>query len=228
MTTTHASLDHVRAIIDSYVELEFDGVFLRPLSPYGFAVKTGQSAKYDAAKWFDFYVDGLNYILDINKRGYRFVERYTQLVLSKFLSPLATGYVDLQSPAGIGISGIIYNYDGSVFASDEARMLSEMGDNRFRLGNLHSESYEEILLSDSLLDPLEASVLESVPMCTDCGFLPYCGSDPVYHYATQGDFIGHKAMSGFCIKNMSIMRHVMLLLEDDPKAREILLGWVRL
>ena len=105
-------------------------------------------------------------------------------------------------------------------------MLAEMGDTRFKIGDLHSQTYEEIMLSDALLDPLEASVLEGVPMCTDCGFLPYCGSDHVYHYATQHDFVGHKALSGFCAKNMSIMRHVLLLLEDDPSARSILLDWV--
>lgn len=227
MTTTYAGLDAVRETIDAYLELEFDGIFLRPLSPYGFAVRTGQTNKYDAEKWFQFYVEGLSYILEINKRGYVFVERYTQLILTRMFSPISTAYVDLQSPAGIGIAGIVYNYDGAVFASDEARMLQEMGDSTFRLGHLNTDTYEDIITSDALLGPLEASVLESVPMCTDCGFLPYCGSDPVYHHATQRDAVGHKAFSGFCTKNMSIMRHIMLLLEDDPDAKRILMSWVR-
>ena len=46
---------------------------------------------------------------------------------------------------------------------------------------------------------------ECVPMCTDCGFLPYCGSDPVYHHATQGDVVGFKPTSGFCRKNMGVI-----------------------
>jgi hypothetical protein len=29
------------------------------------------------------------------------------------------GYVDLMSPAGIGIGAVVYNYDGHVYASDE-------------------------------------------------------------------------------------------------------------
>ena len=40
------------------------------------------------------------------------------------LTPFATGFVDLQSPAGVGISGAIYDYDGSVYVSDEARMMA--------------------------------------------------------------------------------------------------------
>ena len=68
------------------------------------------------------------------------------------------GYVDLTSPAGIGIGALVYNYDGDVYASDEGRMLAEMGDTTFRLGNLHRDSYEEIMLSEALLEPLEESL----------------------------------------------------------------------
>ncbi len=95
------------------------------------------------------------------------------------LTPASTGYVDPQSPAGIGISGIVYNYDGTVYASDEARMLMEMGDKSFQLGDLAScTPYEEMMLSEALLNPLEASIAESSPTCAECAFLPYCGSAP--------------------------------------------------
>ena len=73
------------------------------------------------------------------------------------------GYVDLTSPAGIGIGAIVYNYDGDVYASDEGRMLAEMGDKTFRLGNLHQDSYEEIMLSEALLAPLEESFARQRP-----------------------------------------------------------------
>lgn len=226
MTTTEKSLPNVKSIIDTYLENNLDCIFLRPLSPYGFAIKTRQAYKYDVDQWFDFYKEGLDYVLEINKQGYRFVELYTELIVNKLLSPFATGYVDLQSPSGAAISAIVYNYDGDIYASDESRMLAEMGDKKFRLGNVHSDSYEDIMLSDTLLDTLESTLSESIPMCADCGFLPYCGTDPVYHYATQGDVVGHKALSGFCSKNMKIFRHVISLLEDDVEARKILLSWV--
>jgi His-Xaa-Ser system radical SAM maturase HxsB len=227
MTTTEKSLSNVTSIIDTYLENNLDCIFLRPLSPYGFAVKTQQAYKYDIERWFEFYKEGLDYVLKINKQGHRFVELYTELIINKLLSPFSTGYVDLQSPSGAGISAIVYNYDGDVYASDEARMLAEMGDKNFRLGNVHNDGYEDIILSDTLLNTLESTLSESIPMCADCGFLPYCGTDPVYHYATQGDIVGNKALSGFCSKNMKIFRHIITLLEDDFEARKILLSWVR-
>jgi His-Xaa-Ser system radical SAM maturase HxsB len=227
MTTTEASLPRVREIIDTYLSLGINAIFLRPLSPYGFAVKTRQAYKYDVDRWFEFYKEGLNYVLEINRQGYPFVELYASMIINKIFSLFGTGYVDLQSPSGMAISAIVYNYDGDIYASDEARMLAEMGDKSFRLGNVHHDRYEDVILSDTVLDTLEATLSESLPMCNDCGFLPYCGTDPVYHYATQGDVVGHKATSGFCSKNMKIFRYLFTLLEDDPEARKILLSWVR-
>ena len=123
MTTTERSLDRVKEIIDEYLALGLDGIFLRPLSPYGFAVKTRQIQKYDTKRWLDFYVRGLRYILDINRGGREFFEFYTLLLLRRMLTDDPICYVDLRSPAGIGLGALAYNYDGSVFASDEGRML---------------------------------------------------------------------------------------------------------
>ena len=38
MTTTEASLDRAAEILDAYADLGLRGVFLRPISPYGFAL----------------------------------------------------------------------------------------------------------------------------------------------------------------------------------------------
>jgi uncharacterized protein len=134
--------------------------------------------------------------------------------------------VDLQSPAGIGIGGIVFNYDGSIYASDEGRMLAEMGDFSFRIGKLDTDTYESVMTSDALLAPLEDTLLESAPACQECPFLPSCGADPVFHKATLNDNLGHKAFSAFCQKQMGVLRHIITLLKDDGGARAVLLDWV--
>lgn len=225
MTTTKASLNSVKEIIDEYLRLEFPGIFLRPLSPYGFAIKTKWFSSYEVDDWLKFYFDGLDYILDLNKQGVIFKEFMATTILKKILTPYSTAYVDLMSPAGIGIAGIVYNYNGDVFASDEGRMLAEMKDETFKLGNVHANTYEEIFISDRLLRPLEESYTRSVPMCSECAFEPYCGAEPVFHYATQGDFIGHKPTSGFCARNMAVIKRLFRLMEDSENQR-VLESWV--
>jgi radical SAM protein with 4Fe4S-binding SPASM domain len=107
-------------------------------------------------------------------------------------------------------------------------MLAEMGDKSFRLGNVHRDTYEQIFTSEALLRPLEESFAASVPMCSDCAFEPWCGSDPVFHLATQGDFVGHKPTSSFCGRNMAIFRRLVSLMRDDVEVRRIFRRWANL
>src|SRR5262249_331768 len=107
MTTTEASLDRVEGIVDEYVRQGLDGIFLRRLPPYGFAMKTKQFHKYGASEWLQFWKRGLRYILEINKSGRRFPEFYSALMLRRMLSDEPIGYVDLRSPAGIGLGALV-------------------------------------------------------------------------------------------------------------------------
>ena len=100
MTTTKLSLGRVRDIIDEYVAQGFRGVFLRPMSPYGFAVKTKWFEAYQVDEWLQFYFTGLDYILELNRAGYAFTEFFAATILAKMLTPFEPGFVDLRSPAG--------------------------------------------------------------------------------------------------------------------------------
>jgi uncharacterized protein len=226
VTTTRASLSQPVAIVDEYLRQGFNSMFLRPINPYGLAARTTESAGYTAGEWLRFYMEALDYILELNYQGISFRESYACLLLQKILTPYSTGFVDLQSPAGVGIGVIVFNYDGNVYASDESRMLAEMGDSRFRLGNLLANTYEEVMLSDTLIRLVRETMTEGVPQCCDCGVQPYCGSDPVRHYRTQGDTIGYKPTSEFCTRNMAIIKRLIWLLETDAKASEALKGWI--
>lgn len=224
MTTTRMSLAYPREIVDEYVRRGFTSIFLRPISPYGFAVRTGEAAKYETDEFLKFYRAALDHVIALNRRGVSFVEVYATLLLRKILTPFATAYVDLQSP--VGTSVVAYNYDGDVYATDEGRMLAAMGDTSFRLGNVHEHGYEEIFGGSKVQALLRDSVIETLPGCSDCAFLPYCGSDPVFHYRTQGDSIGHRPNSAFCHKNMSVLRHLFGLLRGgDPFTRALLASW---
>jgi len=227
MTTTAASLDHVTEIVDEYVRQEFHSIFLRPISPYGFALKSKHRTGYEMGKFLDFYRKGLSYILGINRSGYRLAEVYTQILLTKILTPTSTYYVDMQSPAGEAWNVLVYNYDGDVYASDESRMLAEMGDRTFRLGNVHKDSRRTIFTSDAALSMFQASANQSLAGCSDCAFQSYCAADPVFHYATQGDMYGNRPTSGFCARNMEVIKELFTLLEqNDRETMRTLWSWI--
>src|SRR5207247_2350367 len=66
MTTTRLSLDYPIEIIDEYVRLGFRSIFLRSISPYGFAVRTRGKTGYEMDRFLDFYRKAADYILTPN------------------------------------------------------------------------------------------------------------------------------------------------------------------
>jgi His-Xaa-Ser system radical SAM maturase HxsB len=228
MTTTRLSLTHPEEIVNEYAVRGFSHIFLRPLSPYGFAVKTQKTTGYALEDFLVFYKRALGHIIEVNRAGGNLTEVYAQILLTKILTPFATGYVDLQSPAGAGIGAVVYNYDGDVYASDEARMLAEMGDRAFRLGNVHRDTYEGMFGGPLLKSLVASSCVESLPGCSECAFQMYCGADPIENYVTQGDIVGHRPTSTFCGRNMSIIKHLLALYHgEDEFVRRLFWSWVQ-
>jgi hypothetical protein len=176
-------------------------------------------------EFLDFYDEALAYIVDLNTQGIPMVEEYARLLLTRLMTPYDTGYVDLMSPAGTGLAAVVYGYDGRVFASDEARMLDAVGDDAFCLGTVHQD-HATLFGSERLVDVLYNSMVEAVPGCADCAFQIVCGTDPVYHHATQGDYVGHRPTSGFCKRNMHIFKHLIRLWEEDSTARRVFESWL--
>jgi len=226
MTTTEASLNRAEDIVNEYLRLGLGGIFLRPLSPYGFAVKTKWFDRYDAVRWLAFYERGLRHILKINREGHFFPEFYASLLLKRMLTDNQSGYVDLRSPAGIGLGALVYNYDGRIFASDEGRMLAEMGNNTFELGHLRDADYTSLITSQRLLDLVGVSLTQCAPDCSTCPFEPHCGADPVYHHATQGDPVGIKPLSGFCARQKGILKLLLRILDEDGEDAGVLRKWI--
>jgi His-Xaa-Ser system radical SAM maturase HxsB len=228
MTTTSLSLQHPVEIIDEYVRQGFHSIFLRPISPYGFAVRTRHKTGYQLDAFLKFYRSGLNHILQLNRNGYDLAEVYAKILLTKILTPYGTGYVDLQSPAGAGLNVLVYNYDGDVYATDESRMLAEMGDHTFRLGNVRTHSRKDIFSGDAFLNLTSASCNQALNGCSDCALQTYCGSDPIFNYATQGDVFGNRPTSDFCGRNMSVIKHLFEMISlQDPEIMRIFFAWIQ-
>jgi len=225
-TLTRLSLQHPKEIIDTYVSLGFRSIFLRPLSPYGFALRSAHKTGYPMSEFVSFYRAALDYLIDINKRGIVIDEAYSTVLLNHILTPFPTGYVDLRSPAGAGLGALVYNYDGRVYASDEGRMVAETGDDRFVLGTV-VQPYQALMTSEAMQWLLASGVAEALPGCSDCAFLPYCGSDPVYHASRQGDPVGHRPTSDFCRKHTGLFEVIFgNLARRDADVMRVFLAWI--
>ena len=148
MTTTEASLDGPR----DHRHLRRAGFHESSCGRLALRIRRADARLaqgYDVDRWLSFYEAGLTTSSTSTARrpdGREVCLDHAK----KMLTNDDPGYVDLTSPAGIGIGALVYNYDGDVYASDEGRMLAEMGDQTFRLGNVHDSSFEDIMLSEQL------------------------------------------------------------------------------
>lgn len=227
MTTTRESLKYPKEIIDEYIRMDMGSMFIRDLNPYGFAVKTQSVIGYTTAEFIEFYKKALAYIIEINRAGRTFSEALTTMILTKIMTPWSLGFVDMQSPSGAGIGVVVYNYDGDIYASDESRMLAEMGPHAFKMGNILENDYSEIFFGEVMQNIASASCNEALAGCSDCAYQPYCGADPVRHYSTQGDIYGNRPTSSFCQKHLWAFRHAFdLMLNADPDLERIFWSWI--
>jgi len=225
MVTTRDNVHKLNSVVDEYVNQRFNSIFIRTIHPFGRAAK--EKLGYDVETFIKNYKKTLDYIIRLNLDGMSFSEQYATIILKKILTPFATGFVDLQSPAGTGISCAVYGYNGDVFVSDEARMLSKIGDNRFLMGNVHKNSYQEIFNGKVIRETIENSCVETMPLCSECAFQTYCGADPVRNYSIQGDLMGHRPTSEFHQINYLIIHHLMeLIKQNDPDIMNIFWSWI--
>jgi len=228
MTTSKYGLGHFKEIIDEYVRLGFTSIFLRSLNPYGFAKQYKDKIAYPIEDFIENYKIGLDYIIELNKKGTYFVEGFASLLLRRMLTPFATGFVDLQSPAGVGIAGAIYDYDGSVYVSDEGRMMARFKRYDFRLGNVHENTYQEMFNGEHLHNIINNACNECLPECSNCVFQPYCGADPVRNMSEQNDMIGFRPTNEMCKKTKSIIKYLFeLIRKHDPEINRIFWSWIR-
>lgn len=210
MTTSIDGLNYPIEIVDEYVKLGFCNIFIRALNPYGLATENDDWEKY-TERFIEFYKKAFSHIININMNGTFFREEYATIILKKIITSFNSGFVDLQSPAGIVNSVIVYNYDGYVYASDESRMLAEMGDNTFRLGSV-DDNYEQIVYGPKVKEMAKVWANETLAGCSDCALKVFCGADPVRNHSTQGDMYGIRPYSLLCKKNKAIIEYIIELI----------------
>lgn len=225
MTTTRLSLKSPREIVETYRGLGLGGIFLRPLSPIGYARSVWGDIGYAPEEFAAFYREALRYIIGLNRRGERFIERNAAMLALKALKKEDPNFLDLRSPCGAALGQLAYNWDGGVYTCDEGRMAGAGRDGRFRLGSVHKNSYAEIVGAPAARACAFASCLETQPVCSRCAYKPFCGVCPVHNYEAQGSVPGNIASGSWCRIQKGINAAVFEVLATRS-GREILEGWL--
>ncbi|MDY4607362.1 MAG: His-Xaa-Ser system radical SAM maturase HxsB [Eubacterium sp.] len=224
-TTTRAALPYPKEIVQAYRNLGFDSIFIRPLTPLGKATMNWNEIGYTPDEFVSFYTEVVDELLKINKNGNFMIESHSAILLKRIYGR-CVNYMELRSPCGAGIGQLAYYADGNIFTCDEGRMLYEMGDDAFRLGNVFDSSYTDIINNGVCKTVCASSILETIPTCCDCVYQPYCGTCPVVNYAKDNDII-EKEPRGYKCKIYSGMLDYLFkqILNSDEDTVNILKSW---
>lgn len=224
LTVSRASLPFPKEIVDEYVKRGASHIFIRPLNPLGMGAKNVQTFGYSAEEYIIFWQKTMDYILSLNIRGKRFIERGSFYMLKKILKGEDPAYLELRSPCGAGIGQIAFDYDGKVYTCDEGRMAAKMGRGDFVLGAV-DDNYESLIDNDVVKTMCLASCLDNQAGCSDCAYKPYCGTCPVINLMEYGTIFPQISNTDRCKIHKAMFDYFFLKARNE-KYRKIFESWL--
>ena len=225
-TTTKYSLHRYKEIVDEYIYLGLESIFIRPLTRLGKADNNWRKIGYEAEEFLEFYKKILDYIIKKNREGIFLSEGHSNIFLRKILLNNPVNYMELRSPCGGAIGQLAYYYDGDVYTCDEGRMLSEMGDSSFKVGNVYENNYRELMQCDCTKAMCISSCIECLPYCSTCVYMPYCGTCPVINLAQDNNIFSKNAKEYRCKVYGGILDILFEYIENQPENIDIFKKWI--
>ncbi len=225
-TTTKYSLNKYKEIVDEYIKLGLDSIFIRPLTRLGKADNNWKNIGYEAEEFLGFYKKALDYIIEKNKQGIFLSEGHSNIFLKKILLNQPINYMELRSPCGGAIGQLAYYYDGNIYTCDEGRMLAEMGDDRVKVGNVYENTYKELMQCDCTEAMCVSSCIECLPYCSTCVYMPYCGICPVINLAQNNNIFSQNPREYRCKIYSGILDILFNYIEHEPDVVEIFKNWI--
>lgn len=215
---TRYSLSNHKEIIDEYVK-NSNYILIKQLFCLGQGKKNRENLGYSIEEFKDFWIKSMDYIIELNKKGYKINEWYAKIIMEKILNNRPRVFTDFMNPCGVIRGMIVYDYKGDVYPCDIGADLSEM-----RLGNVFDDTYQEILDSEKAKRIIDMSRL-NWPQCKECVYQPWCGTCIMQTYRETGRFnVTEKDPT--CMKHKFMFDYIFLKMLDDD-ARNILESWVK-
>jgi radical SAM protein with 4Fe4S-binding SPASM domain len=133
-------------------------------------------------------------------------------------------HVDLRNPNPVGVDYIVIDYDGQVYPTDEARMLSRTKVIDLSIGTLAEgwDSPQRELLNRHSTNHFDSD-------CSRCAYQPYCGRDVVDDLARYGSIDVPRTETAYCSRHLHLFDFIFeLIYSGDERVRYSLSRWLRL
>jgi len=214
------------ALIDAYRTFGFESIFLRPINFQGFARKRHKDAREQDESWRDYHEAFVRRVIERNwvDRSVVLEEAYFSICLRRVFQPGRERHVDLRNPNPLGIDYVVIDHDGTVYPTDEARMLARSRVIDLSIGHVTSG------WDGPTRDTLNAHCdNRDDPACSKCAYQPFCGRDLVDDLSRYGRIDLPRHQTEFCRRHLHMFDFVFELIHsEDPAVAYSLARWLRL
>ena len=221
LTVTRESLKYPKEIVDEYTSKGLRDLHVRFLHYLGNAKGDWKNICYESDEFLVFWKEVMEYLIQLNLQGVKIRERGATILLKKIFG-IEPNYLEIRSPCGAAIGQLLYNHNGDIYTCDEARMI---GEDIFRLGNVNTSTYNEILSSDQTCGIVSASINDT-KICNSCAYKPYCGICPVCNYAEQGSIIAKIPETMRCKIYKAQFDYLFDQLLNSEERRRVFQTWI--
>ena len=216
VTITSQNIHRMKDIIDTYIENHFDGIFIRPLNNYGCAFKN-KNVYYDLDDYIKEYKSAILYLIERNlSEDICLREEMFSIILRKIFSPFNDGFVDMQNPCALGQMCLMVKQNGDIYPSDESRMISEMGYEYWKMGNINDSNCLNTM-KIKRQEILDNGYLENYEECKDCVYSPYCYADPIKKWYIKN--IAGENYESYCGIRKDLFRFVFEQIQTADEVR---------
>ncbi|SIR43718.1 His-Xaa-Ser system radical SAM maturase HxsB [Rhizobium sp. RU35A] len=208
-------------VIDTFVNYGIRSIYLRPVNYQGFARKQFNALSV-ASNWNRYHSSFIDALIDYNWEASVHIEEfYFTHCLRRVLRSGHNHHVDLRNPNIIGYSYLVIDHDGKLYPTDEARMISRVGQFDLSMGDVFSG------IERDKIETLNAEALNNFhPDCVHCPYQAFCGVDLVDDLSRYGRIDLPKHLTDFCQRHMYIFDKVFsLIYSADPKVQKSLAIW---
>jgi uncharacterized protein len=223
VTVTKKGIENYKEIIDTYIKLGFESIFLRPLHFLGTAKSTISSIGYTGSEFIEFYKKSLNYIIEKNKQGIKLVEMNALYKMHKITDRPDPCLSELMSPSGSCIGQIAYNHDGRVFSCDDGRNESS-SDGFFQIG-VAGEDINTILSRDKVKLIVESSINDKYD-CDLCVYKPFCGFSTPQNYGKLNTIVPINIEDSRCKIAMGEFDFLFEKMKNNKEDWNVLYSWI--
>jgi His-Xaa-Ser system radical SAM maturase HxsB len=209
-------------IISNFVSHGIRSIYLRPVNHQGFARKR-YGALRTATDWNLYHAGFIDAVIEYNALTDELIEEfYFSHCLRRIFRPGHDGHADLRNPNILGTSYLVIDFDGTLYPTDEARMVTRVGQLDLSIGDVREG------IDRGKLDALNVEAFNNFhPDCVHCTYQPYCGVDLIDDLSRYGRIDLPKHLTDFCQRHTYLFDKAFeLIYSNDPKVHRSLAFWL--